>query len=125
VVPHPASRQRGTSSGYRRPSAEHDLLALRLRLWAPVDVAEENRDIERYYGYGEAGVVLNIERVVIGVSGRIGNRFDHGSVAVDLAYRPGESTVHLYLQGFTGYGESLVDYDRNDSNIRFGILALR
>lgn len=104
---------------------DHDLLALRLRVWAPVDVAGENRDIERYYGYGEAGVVLHIERVVIGVSGRIGSRFDHGSALVDLAYRPEMASVHLYLQGFTGYGESLIDYDRNDSNIRFGLLILR
>jgi phospholipase A1/A2 len=109
-----------------REVAGNDLeLALRWRVWPLVETSLENRDIKRYYGWGELGTEVEYRNVVLAVCGRGGTRLDRGNLLVDVGYLVPKWDVHLLVQGFTGYGESLIDYDQRASTIRLGVLIRR
>ncbi|HOP99043.1 MAG TPA: phospholipase A, partial [Verrucomicrobiota bacterium] len=62
--------------------------------------------------------------------GRIGDHLDHGSVTVDATYplmqQPGGSlSIYLHVQYFTGYGESLLQYNQRSEILRVGISLYR
>jgi outer membrane phospholipase A len=95
---------------------------------------EDNPDIQRYRGYCD---------LVVALAGPHGMQFaatlrkgaDHrlyvGSAQLDLSYDVGRlmgtrGGPYLQLQGFTGYGESIVDYNvRRESQIRLGLGLVR
>jgi hypothetical protein len=62
--------------------------------------------------------------------GRIGDDWDKGSLQLDLSYplRPllrNNIDVFLHAQFFTGYGESLLDYNESDTTFRVGLAVVR
>lgn len=93
---------------------------LRIRERASKD---DNPDILDYVGRGELIVIRKLGNQQIAVtlrhSLRGGNR-SHGSVAVDWAF-----PIHGYLKGhvqaFSGYGESLIDYNHRQNSIGVGL----
>ena len=90
-----------------------------------------NEDIERYRGY--AGLALAVGRddgVRLSADGRMSFALGKGSVQADLSYpldRLLWSRLDLYLYGqaFAGYGENLLDHDRNITRARIGIAIVR
>ena len=61
---------------------------------------------------------------------RLGNDFDKGSLQVDLSYplqRLAIRDLGMYLHGqfFTGYGESLLEYDESTTSFRLGLSLVR
>jgi phospholipase A1 len=96
---------------------------LRLREKADKD---DNSDILDYVGRGELIVIRKLGNQQVAVtlrhSLRGGDR-SRGSVAVDWAF-----PIHGYLKGhvqlFTGYGESLIDYNHRQNSIGVGLSLL-
>lgn len=101
-------------------------LTLGPRLWAYVGGQEGNEDIERYRGHtGLYAAFGRDDGLRLSLTSRL--NFSSGKGAVDgvLSYpltNMWASGPQLYLiaQGFTGYGESLLDYDRRQTRLRFG-----
>lgn len=88
-------------------------------------------DLERYLGHTALGLSIGQrDGWKIAVTGRgnlgTGKGSAEGFVSYPLARIDGR-LPHLYLFGqfFTGYGEALVDYNRNASHARFGIAVTR
>ncbi|MAY95765.1 MAG: phospholipase [Nocardioides sp.] len=88
------------------------------------------QDIEEYRGYtGLTAAITQIDGVKLSVTGR-GN-FDSGKGAVEAFLSWPLSRIHsdlggyVFVQGFTGYGEWLDNYDVNDTQVRFGIAFTR
>ena len=70
------------------------------------------------------------DSVQLAVIGTIGDGFHHGSAQLDLTYplyRFGgrNLSVYLDLQYFTGYGESLLNYNERSSIFRAGFSLWR
>jgi outer membrane phospholipase A len=96
------------------------------KLWVIVSTDEQNRNISDYYGY--ADLVFGIEttsRQRVTVTGRQGLK--HGSLQIDLSL-PANSLFtgntmrpYLYVQLWTGYGETLLYYNLRTSALRIGI----
>lgn len=101
------------------------------RLWAYVGSKDDNDDIEEYRGYGDLKIVAGKgDGFQVAATGRIGSHFDKGSLQVDLSYPIRKvlfNSIDIYLHGqlFTGFGESLLDYDDSDTNFRVGISLVR
>jgi len=60
----------------------------------------------------------------------VGDRADRGSLQLDLSYPllriTGDSlAIYAFAQYFTGYGESLLQYDQRVSAFRVGIALYR
>jgi outer membrane phospholipase A len=63
-------------------------------------------------------------------TGRVGNNFDKGSLQIDLTYPLQKLAVRdlgMYLHGqfFTGFGESLLEYDQSTTTFRLGLSLVR
>lgn len=94
------------------------------------DVGDENSDIRRYRGYGELRAVISKgNRLAVSLLGRMGSRFDKGSLQIDVSYptlfMTGNFAMYLQLQYWSGYGESLLDYNRRSEALRAGFSLAR
>jgi len=104
---------------YRLPEAEHRAIDDPER--------DDNPDINDYYGYGELQLQRNLfgdRRHRIGMLSRLNPRTGKG--AIHLNYSAPLSNYafwNLYL--FHGYGESLIDYDRETSRLGIGMMFSR
>jgi len=108
--------------------------ALTLQLWAPPFGTTDNPDIAKFMGFGELSVAVGSEggQLWLGdwelaLHARKGTRAVRvGSLEVDARWRPRYGafwrfTPYLYGQLFSGYGETLLDYDHALTAIRVGI----
>ena len=91
----------------------------------------DNPDIARYRGYADLRLTAGWRRSLqLSATGHVGDRADRGSLQLDLSYPllriTGDSlALYAFAQYFTGYGESLLQYDRRVSAFRVGIALYR
>ena len=101
------------------------------RVFTYVGGQSGNEDIEDYRGYVDVRVTAGWrEGLEVSTIGRVGDDWDRGSIQVDVTYPlrnilSGNFDVYLDVQGFYGYGESLLNYDQKDSSLRVGIAVVR
>jgi outer membrane phospholipase A len=123
-------------AGDRRLTLNEDdgddfFIAVAPRVWAYVFDVDDNPDIYRYRGYGDIRLVAGWRGgFQASFTGRLGNDFDKGSLQVDLTYPLRKLAVedlgmYLHAQLFTGYGESLLEYDESDTTFRLGLSLVR
>ncbi len=103
---------------------ERGNLALMLRLWTRVEEAEDeddNPDITDYYGHTELNALYRWGGHSLALLGR-GN-FDTGKGAVQAGWfsPPLIGPLRGYVQVFSGYGESMIDYNWNQTTIGIGL----
>ncbi|MEA9358418.1 phospholipase A [Bacteriovorax sp. PP10] len=77
---------------------------------------DENRDIYRYMGYGELEIAKSFGGHTVNLKTPIGSR--HLSVDFKYSY-PWKDNLRWYASVQTGYGHSLIEYNR--STQRFGV----
>jgi outer membrane phospholipase A len=109
-------------------------LTLTPRLFHYIGDMSDNRDMHDYRGYGDLTAKLGWNDGLI-LSGlfRTGYEFVHNTVQVELSYPmyrlPGCSQISdnlfIFFQVFNGYGESLLDYNRQTTGIRAGFAISR
>lgn len=102
---------------------ERDNLVLDARAWYRIkDSADDddNPDITDYYGYGSLTATYKWGRQSFSLTGR-GN-LSTGKGAVQAAWMSRElvGPLRAYVQIFSGYGESLIDYNWNQTTIGAG-----
>jgi phospholipase A1 len=103
---------------------ERDRLALLARLWyrLPENASkDDNPDITDYYGYGSLTAIYKWRGHSFSLMGR-GN-ISTGKGAAQFTWMSPRflGLLRGYVQAFTGYGESLIDYNWNQSTIGIGI----
>jgi outer membrane phospholipase A len=106
-------------------------LSLIPRVWAYLGDLSDNPDIADYRGYGDLRAVLGWKRgLQVSALGQMGKNAEHGSVQIDVTYplmKPpyGSISLHLQVQYFTGYGESLLRYNEKSDALRAGFSIYR
>lgn len=106
-------------------------LSLTPRAWVYLGDLSDNPDIAEYRGYADLRAVLGWKRgLQLSVLGRLGKDARHGSAQVDVSYPLmvppyGSLSIYLYGQYFTGYGESLLGYNKRTDVFRAGISLYR
>jgi phospholipase A1 len=103
---------------------ERDNFVLLARAWTriePGDGEDDNPDIVDYYGHGEINAFYRWRDNRFALMAR-GN-LDTGKGAAQLTWstRPLLGPLRGYLQVFTGYGESMIDYDWRQTTIGLGV----
>lgn len=95
-----------------------------LRGWIPIVDKEDNPELTKYVGYGEASATYQIMpgRWSADVLFRKGSGLiNYGSLQTQLNWRPYRNeNYYVTLQWFVGYTESLIDYQKHSSMIRLG-----
>jgi len=105
-------------------------LILRPKFFVYLGALGDNEDIKNYRGHSELRAIFGRNnRLSISVTGRIGQHFDKGSAQFDVSYPTefltGNFATYLLAQYWTGYGESLLHYNRRSSTVRFGFSLAR
>jgi phospholipase A1 len=106
-------------------------LSLAPRVWTYLGDLSDNPDMKDYRGYADLRAVLGWSKgVQLSALGRLGDDASHGSLQLDLTYPmmkllSGSFSVYLHAQYFTGYGESLLLYDRRETSFRVGFSLFR
>ena len=87
---------------------------------------DDNPDISDYMGRGDATLVYSFGQQEISAVARHslrGGDRSHGAVQIDWAF-PIHRQLRGHLQWFSGYGESLIDYNHRASYFGLGISLL-
>ncbi|WP_085318070.1 phospholipase A [Derxia lacustris] len=110
---------------YAAAGIERGDLALIVRPWwrTPESRADDdNPDIARYIGRVEWQGVWSPgrQRVVLTARGTPGFDSGRGSIALDWSF-PIWSRLRGYARAFSGYGESLVDYNHRQNSLGLGV----
>jgi outer membrane phospholipase A len=103
---------------------------LQPRAWVYLGDLSDNPDITDYRGYADLRTIVGWKRgLQLSALGRMGDDVNHGSLQLDLTYPTmkifGSFSLYLHAQYFTGYGESLLEYNRRSEAFRVGFSLYR
>ena len=101
---------------------ERDNFALLLRTWKRFEESaakDDNPDISRYLGYGDLQATWRLDAHELSLNLRPGF-YSRGSAQLDWTF-PIHRNLKGYLQFFTGYGETLIDYNHRQSIFGLGV----
>ena len=122
--PDPVSRS--WNRVYLMGGAEWGKFSVVPRVWARIknenDSEDDNPDIEDFMGYGDVTFLYDLANQQ-SISGtlRYNPKTNKGAAQIDYIY-PLSKNVNGYVQLFQGYGESLIDYNYENTAIGFGIV---
>ncbi|WP_299328404.1 phospholipase A [uncultured Psychrobacter sp.] len=117
---------RSWNRAYLLAGAEWGKLSVVPRLWARINnedkSSEDNPDIEDYMGYGDIKFLYDLpDRQSLSGTLRYNPSTNKGAAQIDYIY-PLSENVNGYVQLFQGYGESIIDYNHENTAIGFGIV---
>lgn len=103
---------------------ERSNLALMLRGWTRLKESadkDDNPDITDYYGYAELNALYRWRGNSFTLMGRGNVSTGKGAVQLGWFSRPILGPLRGYVQVFSGYGESMIDYNWNQTTVGAGI----
>ena len=106
----------------------YDHFIFALKTWYRIEEngsKDDNPDILDYLGYGElsAGYVFKNHLWTLTLRNNLQSD-NKGAIILDYSY-PIYKNLYFYIQFFSGYGESLIDYNRSIDRIGVGLLFAR
>ena len=93
-----------------------------LRPWVRVfrEDPDDNADIEDFLGYGDLHVIRHLNQSRLELTARLNPSTSKGMVRLGYHF-PLVGDLHGYLSVFSGYGESLLDYNHRQTTLSAGI----
>ena len=84
--------------------------------------ADDNPDIARYMGYGELilGSQIDVSTIEIRLRNNL-RKENKGAIQIGWSF-PINNRFKAYIQFFNGYGESLLDYNKNVTRLSLGVM---
>jgi phospholipase A1 len=108
---------------YAQFGVERGNLAFLLRPWWRIPERasdDDNPDINRYFGYGDVVGVYKLGAHSLSALARYNIATGRGALQLGWQF-PIARRVRGYLQAFSGYGESLIDYNLRQTTIGVGV----
>lgn len=101
---------------------ERDGWQINLKPWIRIpDSDDQNPEISNYIGRAEISISYQINKQVIyAVIKQPFNSFNKGSLELNYVF-PVKANLRFNVQIFTGYGETLIDYNHKQTTIGLGI----
>jgi len=110
------------SGVFHTPLGKRTILSV--KAWVPITYTENHPDLLDYVGLGEIKVEQTIinNRLIADLTIRKGLDGWKGSASTRVLYRlfNNSGNQYLMLEWFTGYAESLIDYNQYSSMVRIG-----
>ena len=92
---------------------------------------DDNPGIQNYWGRGEVKLIWQPnENNTLGLTARgsVGKGYGSGRLewlrTIGEGWNGGKSNLRLHVQLFSGYGESLIDYNRKRTSLSVGLSLL-
>ncbi len=108
---------------YAEVGIERGNFALLAKPWYRIPESsrdDDNPDIEDYYGYGELTAIYKAGDHSLALMGRGNIKEGKGAAQFTWMSPPLLGPLRAYVKGFTGYGESMIDYNWKQSTIGAG-----
>lgn len=117
---------RSWNRAYLMGGAEWGKFTVIPRIWARINNessdTDDNSDITDYMGHGDLTLLYDLpNQQSISSTLRYNPKTNKGAAQIDYFY-PLTKNVNGYVQLFQGYGESLIDYNHENTAIGFGIV---
>ena len=130
---HESNGRDGTNSrSWNRAYVQGDLvygdLTISPRAWSVIGEKNDNKEILNYIGHGDLRLSYKLNDQIFSLMLRNNLHFDKtnkGAAEISYMFPIFSSGVYGYLQYFTGYGESLIDYDRHTDKVGLGFVILK
>jgi len=110
---------------YAEVGAEHGKFAAQFRLWKRLDNARsdnDNIDITDYLGHGDLNISYRNNGHEFSLMARRNFSKRHGALQAGWAF-PVVANLKGYVQAFSGYGQSLIDYNYSQKSLGAGFLV--
>ena len=118
------ANSRSWNKAYIETAFKFDNFTITPRIWHSFYFDNTNDDIRHYMGYGDLKLSFDYSGQSFGVKLRNNLKFsgeNKGAVQLDWFFPIFNSGFYGYLQYFSGYGESLADYNRHIDKIGLGV----
>ncbi|MFY3771178.1 Phospholipase A1 [Providencia manganoxydans] len=109
---------------YARAMAQNGNWQVDLKPWYRLpesDSSDDNKYITKYMGYYRLKVGYALGDSVISATGRYNWNSGYGAAELGWSY-PITKHVRFYTQLFSGYGESMIDYDYRQTRFGIGVM---
>jgi phospholipase A1 len=119
-----ATLSRSWNRFYGQLGLESGNLGVTARVWKRLDNAKSNNDnpdITDFLGHGDVRVTYRDKGYEYGAMVRRNFDTNHGAVQASVAF-PLAVNLKGYVQLFSGYGQSLIDYNYSQKSLGLGIL---
>lgn len=110
---------------YGEIGGEYGKLAVTARIWKRLDNSRsdnDNLDITDFMGHGDVRVTYRDQGHEFSMLARRNLHTDHGALQLGWAF-PLRSNLKGYTQFFSGYGQSLIDYNYSQTSLGAGFLV--
>ncbi|GGY00751.1 phospholipase [Pseudoduganella dura] len=110
---------------YGELGGEYGKLAVTARIWKRLDNSRsdnDNLDITDFMGHGDVRLVYRDGGTEYSLMARRNLHTDHGALQLGWA-TPLRSNLKGYVQFFSGYGQSLIDYNYSQMSLGAGFLV--
>ncbi len=115
--------ERSWNRAYVDIAASGDDWVIGMRLWALIFKAQSsdihNPDIEDYLGNSEFLVSYKLYESTLSLTARNLERISHSALQATWSH-PVTEYLSLYAQGFSGYGQSLIEYNHHTNSFGVG-----
>lgn len=115
---------RSWNRAYARFMVQKGNLQLDLKPWYRFNESaqrDDNPEINRYMGYYRLKAGYRLGESVITVTGRYNWNSGYGAAELGWSY-PITKHVRFYTQVFSGYGESMIDYNFRQTRVGVGVM---
>ncbi len=106
---------------YTRLMAQNGNWQVEVKPWFVVGSTDDNPNITKYAGYYQLKVGYALGDAVISAKGQYNWNTGYGGAELGASY-PISKHVRLYGQVYSGYGESLIDYNFNQTRVGLGVM---
>ena len=118
------AQSRSWNRVYAQLGAERGELALTARVWRRLAEGDDddNPDILDYMGHGDINATWRHEGHAVSLTARRNFSTRHGALQLSWAF-PLTAGLKGYVQAFSGYGQSLIDYNYGQKALGAGFLV--
>lgn len=116
---------RSWNRAYAELGGEYGKLAVTARIWKRLDTSpddNDNLDITDFMGHGDLRLVYRDGGSEYSLMARRNLHTDHGALQLGWAM-PLRANLKGYVQFFSGYGQSLIDYNYSQMSLGAGFLV--
>ena len=122
------SKSRSWNRAYVQGDFVYGNFSVSPRAWIVVGDKGDNKDILKYIGHGDVRLSYNLNDHIFSLMLRNNLHFDKtnkGAAELSYMFPIFSSGVYGYLQYSTGYGESLIDYNKHTDKVGLGFVILK
>ena len=122
------SKSRSWNRAYVQSDFVYGNFSVSPRVWSVIGEKNDNKEILNYIGHGDLRLSYKLNDQIFSLMLRNNLHFDKtnkGAAEISYMFPIFSSGVYGYLQYFTGYGESLIDYDRHTDKVGLGFVILK